>query len=87
MLEKEIRKKIIEIMELTLEINTREKNTVFITFHGHCNVFDVKIYNKGWGNRIEANFFKDIYFDTLPQEEAELYLDEIIEKLKELKIN
>ena len=32
-----------------------------------------------------ANFFKDIYFDTLPQEEAELYLDEIIEKLSELQ--
>lgn len=85
MLEKEIRKKIIEIMELTLEINTREKNTVFITFHGHCNVFDVKIYNKGWGNRIEANFFKDIYFDIISEEKAIKELSEIIKELENLK--
>ena len=85
MLEKEIRKKIIEIMELTLEINTREKNTVFITFHGHCNVFDVKIYNKGWGNRIEENFFKDIYFDIISEEKAIKELSEIIKELENLK--
>jgi hypothetical protein len=67
MLEKEIRGKILKIIELALEINTREKNTVFITFHGHRNVFDIKIYNKGWGNGIEENFFKDIYYQRKKQ--------------------
>ena len=85
MLEKEIRGKILKIIELVLEINTREKNTVFITFHGHCNVFDIKIYNKGWGNRIEENFFKDIYFDTISEEKAIKELSEIIKELKNLK--
>ena len=73
MLEKEIRGKILKIIELVLEINTREKNTIFISFHGHCNVFDIKIYNKGWGNRIEENFFKDIYFDIISEEKAVNY--------------
>ena len=85
MLEKEIRGKILKIIELVLEINTRKKNTVFITFHGHCNVFDIKIYNKGWGNGIEENFFKDIYFDTISEEKAIKELSEIIKELKNLK--
>jgi hypothetical protein len=85
MLEKEIRGKILKIIELVLEINTREKNTVFITFHGHCNVFDIKIYNKGWGNRIEENFFKDIYFDIISEEKAIKELSEIIKELENLK--
>ena len=85
MLEKEIRGKILKIIELALEINTREKNTVFITFHGHCNVFDIKIYNKGWGNRIEENFFKDIYFDIISEEKAIKELSEIIKELENLK--
>jgi len=85
MLEKEIRGKILKIIELALEINTREKNTVFITFHGHCNVFDIKIYNKGWGNGIEENFFKDIYFDTISEEKAIKELSEIIKELENLK--
>ena len=85
MLEKEIRGKILKIIELVLEINTREKNTIFISFHGHCNVFDIKIYNKGWGNRIEENFFKDIYFDTISEEKAIKELSEIIKELENLK--
>ena len=85
MLEKEIRGKILKIIELVLEINTREKNTIFISFHGHCNVFDIKIYNKGWGNGIEENFFKDIYFDTISEEKAIKELSEIIKELKNLK--
>ena len=85
MLEKEIRGKILKIIELALEINTREKNTVFITFHGHCNVFDIKIYNKGWGNGIEENFFKDIYFDIISEEKAIKELSEIIKELENLK--
>lgn len=85
MLEKEIRGKILKIIELALEINTREKNTIFISFHGHCNVFDIKIYNKGWGNRIEENFFKDIYFDIISEEKAIKELSEIIKELENLK--
>jgi hypothetical protein len=85
MLEKEIRGKILKIIELVLEINTREKNTIFISFHGHCNVFDIKIYNKGWGNRIEENFFKDIYFDIISEEKAIKELSEIIKELENLK--
>ena len=85
MLEKEIRGKILKIIELVLEINTREKNTIFISFHGHCNVFDIKMYNKGWGNRIEENFFKDIYFDIISEEKAIKELSEIIKELENLK--
>ena len=87
MLNKEIREKILKIMELGLEVNSREKNTVFIRFSGHCEIFEVTIYSKGWEQGLGADFFKDIYFSSSPENETRKILDEIIEKLEKLKIN
>lgn len=85
MLNKEIREKILKIMELGLEVNSREKNTVFIRFSGHCEIFEVSIHSKGWKNGLGADFFKDIYFGSSSENEAIKILDEIIEKLEILK--
>ena len=87
MLNKEIRKKILKIMDLGLEVNSREKNTVFIRFSGHCEIFEVSIHSKGWKQRLRADFFKDIFFSNSPENETRKNLDEIIEKLEKLKIN
>ena len=47
MLNKKIREKILKIMELGLEVNSKKKNTVFIRFSGHCEIFEVSIHSKG----------------------------------------
>ena len=66
MLNKKIREKILKIMELGLEVNSKKKNTVFIRFSGHCELFEVSIHSKGWKNRVGADFFKDIFL-VVPQ--------------------
>lgn len=85
MLNKEIREKILKIMELGLEINSRDKNTIFIRFLGHCEALEVVIHSKGWRNSLGADFFKDIHFSLSSKNEAIEILDEIMEKLKKLK--
>ena len=87
MLNKEIREKILKIMELGLQVNSKEKNTVFIRFSGHCELFEVSIHSKGWKNGVGADFFKDMFLARLSQRETEEKLDEIIEELERLKIN
>ena len=87
MLNKKIREKILKIMELGLEVNSKKKNTVFIRFSGHCEIFEVSIHSKGWKNGVGADFFKDMFLARLSQRETEEKLDEIIEELERLKIN
>ncbi len=87
MLNRTVKEKILKIMELGLEVNSREKNTVFIRFSGHCEIFEVGIHSKGWKEGLGADFFKDIYFGNSSENEARKKLDEIIEKLEKLKVN
>ena len=87
MLNRTVKEKILKIMELGLEVNSREKNTVFIRFSGHCEIFEVSIHSKGWKNGVGADFFKDMFLARLSQRETEEKLDEIIEELERLKIN
>lgn len=87
MLNKKIREKILKIMELGLEVNSKKKNTVFIRFSGHCEIFEVSIHSKGWKQGLGADFFKDIFFSSSPENETRKSLDEIIEKLEKLKVN
>ena len=87
MLNRTVKEKILKIMELGLEVNSREKNTVFIRFSGHCELFEVSIHSKGWKNGVGADFFKDMFLARLSQRETEEKLDEIIEKLEKLKVN
>lgn len=87
MLNKKIREKILKIMELGLEVNSKKKNTVFIRFSGHCELFEVSIHSKGWKNGVGADFFKDMFLARLSQRETEEKLDEIIKELERLKIN
>ena len=87
MLNRTVKEKILKIMELGLEVNSREKNTVFIRFSGHCELFEVSIHSKGWKNGVGADFFKDMFLARLSQRETEEKLDEIIKELERLKIN
>lgn len=87
MLNKEIKEKILKIIELGLEVNSREKNTVFVNYSGHCDVLELRIHSEGWKQGKGANFFRDVYLATLSQREAEQNLDGIIKELEELKVN
>lgn len=87
MLNRTVKEKILKIMELGFEVNRKEKNTVFIRFSGHCELFEVSIHSKGWKNGVGADFFKDMFLARLSQRETEEKLDEIIEELERLKIN
>ena len=87
MLNRTVKEKMLKIMELGFEVNRKEKNTVFILFSGHCELFEVSIHSKGWKNGVGADFFKDMFLARLSQRETEEKLDEIIEELERLKIN
>lgn len=87
MLNRTAKEKMLKIMELGFEVNRKEKNTVFIRFSGHCELFEVSIHSKGWKNGVGADFFKDMFLARLSQRETEEKLDEIIKELERLKIN
>ncbi|WP_339120826.1 hypothetical protein [Fusobacterium nucleatum] len=87
MLNRTVKEKMLKIMELGFEVNRKEKNTVFIRFSGHCELFEVSIHSKGWKNGVGADFFKDMFLARLSQRETEEKLDEIIKELERLKIN
>ena len=87
-MEKEIKRKIFEIMDLALEINSREKNTIFVEFSGHTNEICVHTYERGWEHRRETGEGRKklsenyLYLDNNGCIEK---LDNFIEKLKEMK--
>ena len=87
MLNRTVKEKMLKKMELGFEVNRKEKNTVFIRFSGHCELFEVSIHSKGWKNGVGADFFKDMFLARLSQRETEEKLDEIIEELEKLKVN
>ena len=72
MLDIRIRLKILEIINLSLEKNNEEKNTIFFNF-------------MGWKNNKEPDYRKNLYFTDLLIKEKLKELDEIIEVLKNLK--
>ena len=84
MLEKEIREKIVKIMELSLEKTARNKNTIFVKFSGHSECLEIDIHKKGWQPK-KADFNKIWFLCNHTTEENIEMLDEIIKKIEELK--
>jgi hypothetical protein len=88
MLDKEIREKIVKIMELSIEINGSDKYTVFTNYCGHINSFEINIcygkYSEENVNFLKENgkFKKRVYLD-FPN--VLKNLDEIIEELERLR--
>lgn len=88
MLDKEIREKIIKIMELSIEVNGSDKYTVFTNYCGHINSFEINIcygkYSEENVNFLKENgkFKKRVYLD-FPN--VLKNLDEIIEELERLR--
>ena len=87
-MKKEIKEKVMEIMDLALEINSREKNTIFVEFSGHTNEICVHNYESGWEH------WRKTGEGRKKMNESYLYLDKddcieklnnLIKKLKEMK--
>lgn len=87
-MKKEIKEKVMKIMDLALEINSREKNTIFVEFSGHTNEICIHTYERGWEHRRETGEGRKklsenyLYLDNNGCIEK---LDNLIEKLKEMK--
>ena len=58
MLDKEIREKIVKIMELSIEVNGSDKYTVFTNYCGHINSFEINICYGKYSEE-NVNFLKE----------------------------
>ena len=83
MLDKDIREKIVKIMGLGLEVNSRERNTVFVNFSGHCDFLGVEIDYDGYDERNKGKNLKKLLGLNLESDVKEL--DVIIEELERLR--
>ena len=87
-MKKEIKEKVMKIMDLALEINSREKNTVFVDFSGHTNEICVHAYENGWEHWVKTGEGRKklnesyLYLDS---DDCVKKLDNLIEKLKKMK--
>lgn len=80
----EIKELLKTIMGLAFEVNSRNKNTIFINFEGHVEVIQVIIYENGWSKDAEITEMHSIYLSGMLGENAKEELEKVIEKLKEL---
>ena len=83
MLDIDIRVKIVNIMGLGLKVNSREKNTVFVNFSGHCDFLGVEIDYDGYDERNKGKNLKKLLGLNLESDVKEL--DVIIEELERLR--
>ncbi|AMD95615.1 hypothetical protein [Leptotrichia sp. oral taxon 847] len=87
-MKKEIKEKVMKIMDLALEINSREKNTIFVEFSGHTNEICVHTYERGWEHWRETGEGRKKLNESylyLDKDDCVEKLDNLIEKLKEMK--
>ena len=87
-MKKEIKEKVMKIMDLALEINSREKNTIFVEFSGHTNEICAKVYEKGWeycGENGEGRKKLNESYLYLDKDDCVEKLNNLIKKLKEMK--
>ena len=76
---------IVEITKIALEKNKRNKNTIFISYHGHVNLFEIRIYKDGWNFDEDWDYEKRLYLDRDETVENIKKLAEILEYIKELE--
>lgn len=91
--EKMRRKKIHEILEMVLEINsthgrtrekTGEKPTAYFQFSGHVACIDVSVDKNGWVPSLNTDFREFAYMDIhgFPLENIKNGLEDIMEELR-----
>ena len=76
---------IVKIVEKALEINSREKNTVFIIYYGHVDSLNISIHTNGWKENESPDYTKNIYMGNRPYKQNAEELQEILNKLDKIK--
>ena len=79
---KEIKEKVLKIMELGLEVNKKIKKSFFMSYYGNANGISIEIYRTGWSKNKKADYNEHIFLDS---ESANKKIIETIEILEELK--
>ena len=85
---REIRQKILKIMDLALKISPPDVEKVkgapdvFVKYSPHCCVLEVEVYKGGWKYGCGCN---DRSFISTSEEDANKELDEVIKYLQELR--
>lgn len=81
-MKKKTREYLVKIIGLSYEVNSREKNTMFVDFSGHTNQIDVNVHLNGWKPDVGYDEKYCIYLD---REDSEENLKELLKYLKSLK--
>ncbi len=81
-MEKEL---ILKIMERALEINSRERNTIFINYYGHVDSISIQIHTNGWEKDKDPDYSKDIYIEGRLYKQNKDELQEVLNKLDKIK--
>ena len=80
-----VKELILKIMERALEINSKQKNTIFIRYSGHVDGFEIEIYKNGWKEYKKEDYSKCIYMCNRTSEENLKELTKIIKELDKIK--
>lgn len=81
MISKEKRRKLHQILDMVLDINSTKANT-FFNFSGHVDVVQVDVHKEGWERFIGPDFKEMVY---LTHKESLNNCNSLVRKLKEIK--
>ncbi len=76
---------ILKIVERALEINSRQKNTIFINYYGHIDSFKIQIHTRGWEKNKNPDYSKDVYMNNSTPEQIKKELLDILKELDKIK--
>ena len=76
---------ILKIMKEALEINSEQRNTIFINYFGHVNGLEVQIHTNGWQEEQKPDYYRTVYMRIQNKKQNQKELLEILEKLKKIK--
>lgn len=62
-MDKRVKRFLLQICFLSLDITKKSKSDVFLNYSGHTNQFDIKIYINGWEKEKEWDYEEVIYLD------------------------
>ncbi len=77
-MKKERIKKVMELVSLCMLVNETIKHNVSFEFYGHVNKIYVKVFDKRYNNL----FRTELYYNEVPTEEFNQFIDEATQGLK-----
>lgn len=80
-----VKNKVMKIMEMALDINSKQENTIFVDFAGHTETLNFRVHINGWTQGKSSDISKTVNLNGILKNEKGL--DEIIEILENMKNN